>query len=70
MADDGVHVMNGAVEGLTSLSLVDLNASGKVTAPEFKFGNWTFKEVSGNMVISYNDTAKATIQSSRTNSNL
>ena len=39
-------------------------------ANEFKFGLWSFKEVSGNMVIYYNGTAKATIQSSRTNSNL
>ena len=45
-------------------------ASDSVNAPEFKFGNWSFKEVSGNMVISYNGTAKATIQSSRINSNL
>ena len=37
---------------------------------EFKFGSWSFKEVSGNMVIYYNGTAKATIQSSRPNSNL
>ena len=49
--------------------------SGVATSPtmqanEFKFGNWKFKEVSGNMVIYYNGTAKATIQSSRTNSNL
>ena len=42
----------------------------KMESTEFKFGLWSFKEVSGNMVISYNGTAKATIQSSRTNSNL
>ena len=47
-----------------------LTTTTTMKATEFKFGLWSFKEVSGNMVISYNGTAKATIQSSRINSNL
>lgn len=51
-------------------NLFVVDSAGQAAATSFKFGNWTFKEVSGNMVISYNGIAKATIQSSRTNSNL
>lgn len=51
-------------------NLFVVDSAGQAAATSFKFGNWSFKEVSGNMVISYNGIAKATIQSSRTNSNL
>ena len=63
IADNGIYAM-------TSIEASSFNTSGAVNANEFKFGLWSFKEVGGNMVISYNGTAKATIQSSRTNSNL
>ena len=63
IADDGIYAN-------TSIEAIDLLLSGTAQATEFKFGLWSFKEVSGNMVIYYNDTAKATIQSVRTNSNL
>ena len=63
IADDGIYAN-------THIEATGLSLSGMAQATEFKFGSWSFKEVSGNMVIYYNGTAKATIQSSRTNSNL
>ena len=61
--DDGIYAN-------TSIEANNFIASGIVQSTEFKFGLWSFKEVSGNMVIYYNGTAKATIQSGRINSNL
>ena len=68
--EDQLVIANDGIYANTNIEASSFFASGVVQAPEFKFGNWTFKEVSGNMVIYYNDVAKATIQSSRTNSNL
>lgn len=60
------HYANGNL----TVDYLGLTTTTTMKANEFKFGLWSFKEVSGNMVISYNGTAKATIQSSRINSNL
>ena len=75
--NDGIiaayHYMTGMYYYANGNLIVDdlgVATSPTMQANEFKFGLWSFKEVSGNMVISYNGTAKATIQSSRTNSNL
>ena len=60
-------------DGIYAYANIEANnfiASGIVQSTEFKFGLWSFKEVSGNMVIYYNGTAKATIQNGRVNSNL
>ena len=58
LGDDGIHNLFGEVEGLTSLSSVDLNASGKVTSSEFKFGNWTFKQDASGRLGIYNGASE------------
>ena len=66
IADDGLY-SNLNIE---APSFITSGVSGFVQASEFKFGSWSFKEVGGNLVIYDGGVAKATIQSTRTNSNL